>query len=332
VASVGGLASILSLTGGLLAQCAPVSFILQDRPVAARPHTTPELFAHEVAAVERAVPLGETGSLSLYAAIVSDLEGTAAGGIQHWTLGLGTLPEDGVRITAWSKQGTALDGVPEGLFDQGFNKTVLQNPAWYPCFSSGLTSTVLLSFAQPVTLPPRGTATALGITVEATAPQGLEPQRGTIGWLVGGGPDSPCPFAGPAGGSIPPSVLSIVTIDGSTGTVCDNRSASIAFVAAGQALRRGDVNSDARVDISDAIRAFMYLFLGAAEPSCLDTADTNDSGQVDISDGIVILNDFFLPGQLTAISAPGPFDCGPDPTADGLRCRTYPPCEQGLPD
>ena len=90
-------------------------------------------------------------------------------------------------------------------------------------------------------------------------------------------------------------------------------------------MRRGDVNADARVDISDGIRTFMYLFLGAPAPSCLDTADTNDSGRVDISDGLLILNDFFGPG--TRISAPGPFDCGPDPTPDELGCASHPPCE-----
>lgn len=186
-------------------------------------------------------------------------------------------------------------------------------------------SGAVLSFTEDVRLPPRGTATVLTITVQATAPQAAEPQRGTIGWLVGGGRDTPCPFAGPGGGSLPPDVLSVVTIDGALHPACESRPATVAFVGAGSTLRRGDVNSDARVDISDAIRTFMYLFLGAAEPTCLDTADTDDSGQVDISDGFTILHDFFRPG--TGIPDPGPFDCGPDPTTDGLGCLSYPPCE-----
>ena len=95
-------------------------------------------------------------------------------------------------------------------------------------------------------------------------------------------------------------------------------------IARGSILR-GDSNSDGRVDISDAIRVFMWLFLGAAEPACVDAADSNDDGNVDLSDGVVILNDFFRPG--TEIPPPGPFECGQDPTVDLLTCRSYPPCQ-----
>jgi hypothetical protein len=91
------------------------------------------------------------------------------------------------------------------------------------------------------------------------------------------------------------------------------------------AFRRGDSNADGRVDISDAIRTFMYLFLGAAAPQCLDAADANDDGRLGLTDGIVILLDFFRPG--TGIPAPGPFACGGDPSPDALGCRSYPPCE-----
>ena len=88
---------------------------------------------------------------------------------------------------------------------------------------------------------------------------------------------------------------------------------------------RGDANADGRVDISDAIRIFMFLFMGAPAPLCLDAADAWDDGHLDITDGIVILLDFFRPG--TGISTPGPFACGPDPTDDDLDCLVYPPCE-----
>ena len=87
---------------------------------------------------------------------------------------------------------------------------------------------------------------------------------------------------------------------------------------------RGDANSDGKVDISDAIRGFMFLFLGASAPLCLDTFDANDDGGIDITDGIHILNDFFREG--TGIPAPGPFECGMDPTPDRLSCREYPHC------
>jgi hypothetical protein len=87
---------------------------------------------------------------------------------------------------------------------------------------------------------------------------------------------------------------------------------------------RGDANSDGKVDISDAIRGFVFLFLGASPPLCLDTDDANDDGSVDITDGIHILNDFFREG--TGIPAPGPFECGIDPTRDAISCGSYPHC------
>jgi hypothetical protein len=95
---------------------------------------------------------------------------------------------------------------------------------------------------------------------------------------------------------------------------------------AGRPFRRGDLNSDGRVDLSDAIRTFTYLFLGAARPACLDAADSNDDGGLDISDGIGILNELFS-GE-GRIPAPGSTGCGGDPTPDGLSCATYLPCSE----
>jgi hypothetical protein len=119
-----------------------------------------------------------------------------------------------------------------------------------------------------------------------------------------------------------------MTVAGETRTFCERRGATVTFVETAPTFRRGDSNSDGRVDISDAIRIFMYLFLGGAEPTCFDAADTNDDGRADLSDGVRILLDFFLPG--TAISAPGPFECGPDPTGDSLGCGAQAPCDQVL--
>ena len=81
---------------------------------------------------------------------------------------------------------------------------------------------------------------------------------------------------------------------------------------------RGDANASGRVDISDAIRIFMTLFQGAEPFPCGDAADATDDGKTNISDGLRILMDFFIPD--TAIPTPGPFSCGPDPTADDLSC------------
>lgn len=91
----------------------------------------------------------------------------------------------------------------------------------------------------------------------------------------------------------------------------------------GSTFRRGDVNQDVAMDISDAVAIFGYLFLGAARPGCVSAADSNDDGSVDISDGVSVLNHLFLGGA----SIPAPFPgCGTDPTPDDLDCLAFPEC------
>jgi hypothetical protein len=86
---------------------------------------------------------------------------------------------------------------------------------------------------------------------------------------------------------------------------------------------RGDVSADFRIEISDAIRLFGFLFLGTAAPPCLDAADSNDSGALDLSDGIYILAFLFLGGA----APPQPYpNCGLDPTEDPLGCDRFRAC------
>jgi polyhydroxybutyrate depolymerase len=87
--------------------------------------------------------------------------------------------------------------------------------------------------------------------------------------------------------------------------------------------RRGDANSDGRLDISDATRILGFLFLG--DPLVLDcqkTADFNDDAAVDIADPSAILGHLFL-GQPATHPEPSA-SCGPDPTEDPLSCDEYP--------
>jgi hypothetical protein len=71
-------------------------------------------------------------------------------------------------------------------------------------------------------------------------------------------------------------------------------------------FKRGDTNADGGVDISDPVAGLNFLFLGAAEPSCLDAGDSNDDEQLDISDAVYSLG--FL------------FSGGPSPKAFFNRC------------
>ena len=93
-------------------------------------------------------------------------------------------------------------------------------------------------------------------------------------------------------------------------------------------FRRGDVNVDGVVDISDGIRIINRLFLGADPFPCDDAADANDDGTHDVSDAITVFGFLFLGDQ----SPPAPFPtCGRDPTEDDLGCSSSNPqaCEQG---
>jgi len=88
-------------------------------------------------------------------------------------------------------------------------------------------------------------------------------------------------------------------------------------------FRRGDVNGSGEADISDAIAVLDALFLGG-RLDCLSAADGNDSGQVDIADASFVLSWLFLGGRPPP--APGPHECGVDPTADELGCAVSQGC------
>jgi RHS repeat-associated protein len=105
----------------------------------------------------------------------------------------------------------------------------------------------------------------------------------------------------------------------------------ISMEAPGQetAFRRGYVNSDLQLDVSDAIQTLGFLFLhDPASLDCKDAADTNDDGLLDISDAIYTLSFLFVVGP----PPPPPFEhCGPDPTVDSLDCASSVPCRNRPP-
>lgn len=90
-------------------------------------------------------------------------------------------------------------------------------------------------------------------------------------------------------------------------------------------FRRGDTNSDGKVDISDGVATLLSLFAGGSPPACEDAADANDSGTIDLSDAIQTFQFLFLGGPPPP--RPGPFDCGRDDTDDGLGCWIPSACD-----
>jgi hypothetical protein len=88
-------------------------------------------------------------------------------------------------------------------------------------------------------------------------------------------------------------------------------------------FRRGDANTDGKVDVSDAINTLLHLFAGEDRLTCLSSADANDSGALDIADAVYVLSYLFAGKTAPA----DPFRiCGPDPTPDDLTCESFPPC------
>ncbi len=83
----------------------------------------------------------------------------------------------------------------------------------------------------------------------------------------------------------------------------------------GRTFLRGDVNSDGRLGLNDAITLLGYLFAKGTAPRCMDAADIDDGGRVDIGDAIALLGSIFT----SAISPAAPYPMpGLDPVADTL--------------
>jgi len=83
-------------------------------------------------------------------------------------------------------------------------------------------------------------------------------------------------------------------------------------------FRRGDANSDGKIDVADPVFVLQYLF-SSAQADCLSALDAQDDGSVDIADAVYLLGFLFAAGPEP--SPPG-LSCGADPTPDGLDCKT----------
>lgn len=93
----------------------------------------------------------------------------------------------------------------------------------------------------------------------------------------------------------------------------------------GNIFRRGDVNGDSAVDVTDPITNLLYQFLGTVTPPCIDAADFDDNGKVELTDAVANLSHLFLGAAPPA--PPGKDQCGVDPTEDSegdLGCLMSP--------
>ncbi len=68
-----------------------------------------------------------------------------------------------------------------------------------------------------------------------------------------------------------------------------------------------------------------HLFVGGRRASSLPEGllEANATGTVDLTDAVYLLNFLFTGGA--PLAAPF-FECGSDPTPDGLSCDSFPAC------
>ena len=189
--------------------------------------------------------------------------------------------------------------------------------------ASGAIIETVLGVGMRVELQPDGTQRIARLTIEFRVPA-----DGTCTPLVLQVLEKDTPFATRNALPEPRSIFGVPfysLIINQNGNVVPARGKVDARVCA-QNFRRGDANDDARVDISDAIATLAFLFLDRGEPACLDAADSNDDGRADVSDVIFTLDDLFGPYAVSRIPAPGPSECGLDPTSDELGCGPLASC------
>ena len=113
-------------------------------------------------------------------------------------------------------------------------------------------------------------------------------------------------------------VINIFTVDGfSRFPVLRSSSVEIIVLVPPylRPFRRGDVDANDTVDITDAVNILNFLFAGGAQPPCMDAADVQDTGKVDISAAVSLLGYLFLGGAQPAVPFPVR---GLDPSPDAL--------------
>jgi hypothetical protein len=212
-------------------------------------------------------------------------------------------------VLAATVDGTAADEAPDGLRQNGFEKTELTHGEG----NEGVVSAIVLAFTSPVTLPINTDSALLRVTLGATVP-------------AGGCAEVGLEFHDGLRGSGQP-VLNRITYEGLTrkddgGTMDldeDVEESCLVLVCSRDAGRfvRGNCDSSGTINLSDAVFLLNYLFRGGRLPGCLDSCDTNDDAGLNLTDAVYLLLYLFLGGRVP----PAPFPtCGQDLTVDPTGC------------
>jgi hypothetical protein len=245
---------------------------------------------------------------TIYASIVSGLTGRRGDrGVQAWSVGIAV--QDG-ELVDFSTAGTVAADVnddPPGLRDTGFESYSHANPEDNRGLR-GVRGATVLSFIRDLALPPRGTEPFLALTISPS----LEPQHTgeivTVRHLFG--------------------VSSLTSLSSQSVTIGgEGRNAGMAGAVLlhfrSDIFRRGDVNSDGTLNLSDGVSILRYKFLGVSFGDCISAADVNDSGSINTSDAISLFQYLYLGGPAPL----PPLECDGDPTPDLLSCASFPACD-----
>ena len=249
----------------------------------------------------------------------------ASGGPKGWSISLEAEP-------CFEPRSATTDGTvaaeasadPVGLRRGGFEKTEVVVPEKEgKAGRSGVVSAVILSYDEPVTLPPVSSSLVLFVEGDVASNGIVEP----------GDTATPCAVRplgeGPwlAGSGQP--VETLVSIDEESYRP-EVTGARIVLVGT-EGFVRGDANADGSINLTDSIAILSFLFLGGNAPACMDAADASDQGEVNITSAIYVLGWLFLGAEAPPVPTPSAAkyargDCGPDPTDDALGCAVFPGC------
>lgn len=87
-------------------------------------------------------------------------------------------------------------------------------------------------------------------------------------------------------------------------------------------FRRGDIDTNGTVNVTDAVVLARGLFRRDSVLPCEKSADVTDDGRLTVSDAVRLLIHLFRDPNALA----QPLDCGIDPTTDGLTCESFLSC------
>jgi uncharacterized repeat protein (TIGR01451 family) len=233
---------------------------------------------------------------------------------EGWSFSLRTAPC--FNVSSATTAGTVAANPPVGLYQDGFRKTEVVDPAKNGG-QEGIVTAVALSLGGLVSLPPVSRNRVLRVSGEidlAGVPEGETTSPCRLAIVPSGG-------TGLAGSGVP--VATTCTVDSFDAGVDAVVDLDLLVEAVPPPFRRGDANGDGRAYLDDVAWILNDLLRGGPSSTCDDAADADDDGALGPADAVALVGWVLL--GAAGPPAPGPAACGMDPTSDGLECIDYAP-------